>query len=481
MNDIAGRVAGAARRRRIETCCPESLALTRRGLLRGLLAGGVATTVGSAVVSTAPAYGAPAPAVLVVLSLRGAADGLSLVVPHGDPAYYAARPRIGVPRDALLAPDAFFGLHPSLAPLLPMWQAGEVAAIHATGMRVANRSHFAAMELVEDAAPGSSTRTGWLNRLVGASGSTDPLAGLAVGDLPTALVGEETVMSIKDLSVASLPGSSAGSTARRDSLAAMWATEEGPLAAGMRAAMASVDRLAAAEAQPAGTGYPANSDLGRALSSVARTLRADLGVNVVTVDHGAWDMHTNLGTLSWGDMVSNTRELGQAIAAFFTDLGAVRSKVTLVTISEFGRRVAENSSYGLDHGWGNVMLVAGAGVKGGYYARWTALQNTLDADLAVTTDYRDVLAEVVTARMGTSLAAVFPGLSRTPIGFMTGQSGWGSTTTTVPDPPAPTPTTPPPAPQPPPPPSPVPVKPQPKRRRRRRRKRRRRRMIRRRR
>lgn len=356
-----------------------------------------------------------------------------------------------------------------------MWQSGQVAAIHATGLRVANRSHFAAMELVEDAAPGSATRTGWLNRLVGVSpGSGDPLAGLAVGDnLPTSLVGAETVMSMQDLSMASLPGADDGSTARRASLTAMWAGEDGPLAAGMQAALAGVDRLASAQAQPEGAGYPPNSDLGSALSSVARTLRADLGVNVVTVDHGAWDMHSNLGTLSWGDMVSNTRELAQAIAAFFADLGPVRSKVTLVTISEFGRRVAENSSYGLDHGWGNVMLVAGAGVKGGYYAKWTPLQTTLDADLAVTTDYRDVLAEVVTARMGASVAAVFPGLARTPIGFMTGQTGWGSTTTTAPQPPATT--TPPAPPRPPQPPVPVKPKPKPKRKKKRKKRRRKRR------
>ena len=127
---------------------------------------------------------------LVILSLRGAADGLSLVVPHADPVYYAARPRLAIPHTALLAPDAMFGLHPALAPLLPMWDAGTLAAVHATGMAAPNRSHFAAMEAIEDAAPGSSERTGWLNRLLGELPGTSPLQGTAMGNqAPTSLFG----------------------------------------------------------------------------------------------------------------------------------------------------------------------------------------------------------------------------------------------------------------------------------------------------
>lgn len=414
-----------------------TLALSRRGLIRSLAAGGVATTVGTAVVTTAPpASAAPARAVLVVLSLRGAADGMSLVVPHGDPVYYAGRPRIAVPRASLLAPDAFFGLHPGLAPIVPMFQAGEVAAIHATGMAVPNRSHFEAMELVEDAAPGSALRSGWLNRLVALSSAGDPLQGLAVGDTPPAsLSGSAAVMTIHDLATAQVPGDSANDTGhpRRVSLDAMWAGRGGPMAAGMRAALAGVDRLAAAQAQADHVATYPDTDLGRALSSVARTLRADLGVQVVTVDQGDWDMHVNLGSLGSGEMKGNAAELGSAITAFFGDLGAARPKVTMVVLSEFGRRVVENSGRGLDHGWGNVMFAVGAGVKGGYYARWTPLQNTLDADLAVTTDYRDVLAEVVAARMpGSSLAAVFPGLAPTRVGFMRPAAGGGGDTAAPP-------------------------------------------------
>jgi uncharacterized protein (DUF1501 family) len=138
-----------------EPCCEEYSGLSRRGLLKGLLGAGATTAFfGTTFTQTAFAATQPADRVLVVLSLRGAADGLSLVVPHGDPAYYTARPRIGIPSAALLAKDGFFGLHPSLAPLLPLWNAGKVAAVHATGLPVANRSHFAAMEQLEDADPG---------------------------------------------------------------------------------------------------------------------------------------------------------------------------------------------------------------------------------------------------------------------------------------------------------------------------------------
>ena len=179
-------------------CCPEYAAMSRRGLLKGALALGASTTVfGTAVVTASPASAAPAPAVLVVVSLRGACDGLSLVVPHADPAYYAARPNIAIASDVLLAKDGMFGLHPAFEPLLPFWTAGKVAAVHATGLPAPNRSHFAAMEEVEDADPGSSVRSGWLNRLVGTDADANPLQGLAMGSgvAPASLYGPQPVMS----------------------------------------------------------------------------------------------------------------------------------------------------------------------------------------------------------------------------------------------------------------------------------------------
>src|SRR6478609_5587779 len=183
--------------------------MSRRGLLKGALALGASTTVfGAAVVTASPASATSAPAVLVVVSLRGACDGLSLVVPHADPAYYAARPTIAIASDVLLAKDGMFGLHPAFEPLLPFWTAGKVAAVHATGLPAPNRSHFAAMEEVEDANPGSATRVGWLNRLIGTDGGQSPLQGFAVGEgtLPASLYGPEPVMSAGDVDQVQVAG-----------------------------------------------------------------------------------------------------------------------------------------------------------------------------------------------------------------------------------------------------------------------------------
>lgn len=409
--------------------CPEGTALgaTRRTVLRGAALVGATTAIGSTFVTmtSAAAAAATAPSVLVVISLRGAADGLSLVVPYGDPAYYAARPKIAVPKTSLLATDGFFGLHPALAPLVPLWDAGKLAAVHATGLPVANRSHFAAMEELEDADPGSATRTGWLNRLVGADAITGNLQAVAVGStLPTLMSGREPVMSFRTLDAAIVAGADKWDTTgtRMKALQLAWAGVPGEVGTGMRTALGAVVDLGPAKAQEDRVASYPSSDLGKGLASVARTIRADVGVTAATIDTQSWDMHTDLGTATSGWMYRNATELASAISAFFTDLGSAGDRVTLVTVSEFGRRVQENANRGLDHGWGNVMLVAGAGVKGGrYYGSWPGLQNTLDADLSVTTDYRSVLAEVVAARTTASTAAVFPGFQRERVGVMVGQ------------------------------------------------------------
>ena len=408
--------------------CPEfrGADVSRRGFLRGLGLAGASFTVGSAVVSLAPsalAADGTASHVVVVLSLRGAADGLSLVVPHGDPVYYLARPRIAVGADQLLAKDGFFGLHPALGALLPLWTSGRVAAVHATGMAVPNRSHFAAMEAVEDAAPGSTQRVGWLNRLLGELPGTSPLQGLAIGETPGAFYGPAPLMGFDRLEKVGIAGNDKWDPTgeRVRSLEAMWGKSRSPLAPGLRSAMAAVQDIAPAQAQPDRTSSFPRTDLARALSSVSRTIRGDVGVGLATVDQGDWDMHTDIGTLGWGRMKRNATELAEAIAAFFADLGPHADRVTLVTISEFGRRVVENNNHGTDHGWGNVMFLVGAGVKGGYHGTWPGLTKTHDADLTVTTDYRSVLAEVVRARTPASTAAVFPGFTPTRVGAMVGQ------------------------------------------------------------
>lgn len=417
------------------SCCDEFAALSRlsrRTFLGGAIATGVATTFGSTVVQVAQAPGAEAAAapgrgVMVILSLRGAADGLSMVVPHGDPVYAAARPRIAVPAGQLLAKDGFFGLHPALRPLLPLWNSGQMAAVHAAGLPVRNRSHFSAMEELENAAPGSSTRSGWLNRLVGADRNASPLQALQLGGTPPAsLYGSHPFLSAGDIKDVSLAGADKWdrNNGRPRSLKTLWSGQQDPMGRAMQAAFTAVDSFAPARTSPTtplhGATYPAH-DLGRALAQVARVVRSGVGTEVVTVDHGDWDMHTDVGNLEWGSMKANVGELAGALAAFFADLGELGDRVTVVCLSEFGRRVAENANWGLDHGYGTVMLLLGAGVRGGYHGRWPGLSNGPDTDLLVTTDYRSVLAEVVKARFGTSPGAVFPGFTPARVGAMVGQ------------------------------------------------------------
>lgn len=404
---------------------------SRRTFLRGLAAtagAGMMTTMTGGVFRQV-AFGATGTGnVLVVLSLRGGADGLSLVVPYGDPGYYKARPRIGVPAGSLICKDGFFGLHPALAPLAPMWHGGKLAAVHAVGLPVPNRSHFAALEAVEDADPGSSARRGWLNRLVGLDADVSPMEAAHIGSpvVPASLYGPAPVLAVNKLEDVELAGikTGEGPRRRRASLHAVWDKAAGPLGQAARSAMTTVDGFApvAGESTASRNGavYPAGG-LGDALKDTARLIRAGVGTQMVTVDCGEWDMHTQLGTLDWGLMLGRAAELARGISAFYTDLGAVGSRVTLVTISEFGRRVAENANYGLDHGYGNVMLLAGAGVRGGKsYARWPGLSQSalVDGDLAVTRDYRSVLTEVLRSRFNANISKVFPGFQPEPIGAM---------------------------------------------------------------
>ena len=411
-----------------EPCCPEYAALTRRGFFAGAALAGAATMVGSAVVRASASAPRPARAVMVVLSLRGAADGLSLVVPHGDPVYYAARPDIAISPDLLLARDEFFGLHPQLAPLVPLWTTGKLAAVHATGLPAPNRSHFAAMEEVEDADPGSSVREGWLNRLIGLDPVDSPLQAFNVGDgvPPASLYGPEQYVSAGDVASMRIPGNDEWDPEDRrlHSLARLWDEQSSTMGRAMRSTFRAVADfgpvLETSESPSHGAVY-ADNDLAGALAETARIIRGDVGVEVVTVDHGNWDHHIGLGTASTGRLQRLTRDLAGAVAAFFQDLGPLSDKVTLVVLSEFGRRVKQNANYGLDHGYGNVMLLAGAGVNGGrYYAKWPGLAGEDDSDLLVTTDYRSVLSEVIAARFGASPGKVFPGFLREAVGVMSG-------------------------------------------------------------
>jgi uncharacterized protein (DUF1501 family) len=429
-------------------CCRDdenAARLSRRRLLQGMAAtstAAVATTMfGDALRQTSfGATGAGAGGggnVLVVISLRGGIDGLGMVVPHGDPAYYRARPTISVPRASLVAQDEMFGLHPQMQPLEWLFTGGELAAVHAVGLPVPNRSHFAAMEEIEDADPASAVRRGWVNRMIGLDARTEPSEAIHLTDsiVPTLLAGPAPVLAASRVGQISLVGTEDDDRTwirrRRAQLDQMWSGGEGvPIYDAYRSAARTVDLLAPVAATAyrptAGVIYPRDwpaTDLSDALKDTAHLIKADVGTDVVSIDFGSWDMHSDYGTTEWGDMQSMTGGFARVLDAFMRDLGPeVRRLVTVVTISEFGRRIRENGNRGLDHGWGNMMLVAGGGVQGGrYYGRWPGLGDgsDVDADLQVTCDYRNVFAEVIARRFpDRSLAKVFPGLSYRPLGLM---------------------------------------------------------------
>jgi uncharacterized protein (DUF1501 family) len=416
--------------------------VSRRSFLRGSAGAAAAAMVGLAApqlttrvaFAASPSYSGD---VLVVLSMRGGFDGMSAIVPLGDPDYRIARPSIGIPESrALPTGDRFWGLHPDLAPLKPWWDAGTFGAIHAVGAPDPSRSHFAATAAMERAAPGSSLRTGWIDRALGLREASTVFQGVALGNslAPESLAGpfgELALGSVDDFSLSSVYGQTPTQiTADGDrwaaALTALHAripSLSGPTASAL-GAVATTRALKAAGYAPAnGAAYPhlnsggpfADSPLSAALYDVARLIRAGVGLQLVCLEYDDWDMHSNLGIVDGGRFHDRLTEWSAAIAAFLTDLGpAGMADVTLVTLSEFGRRVKENGDLGVDHGHGNAMLMLGAGVVGGtVHGPWPGLAeaNLDDGDLAGTTDYRDVLAEALTLRCrqpAGDLSSVFP-------------------------------------------------------------------------
>jgi uncharacterized protein (DUF1501 family) len=416
--------------------CPHGQALASQVSRRTLLAGAGALGAVGAVVGVAGPRAAPQLALagtaytgdtLIILSLRGGFDGLSAVAPVGDPAYFTARPSIAVPASRAIKLDSLFGLHPALAPLKAIWDRGALAAVHAVGQVNPTRSHFEAMATMENAAPGSTLRTGWLDRMIGLSGPVSTFSAAAVGSssTPPSMIGPNAELAIRTVDSFKLAG------ADTDAERARWSTALNAMYAGTSATLAGPTQVALGAlttmTQVNAAGYtPANGALypkgavGDSLRDLARLIKARVGLRAATIDVGNWDMQTNLGASDSGWMFRQLTELGQALAAFDRDLGAQMGEVTLVTLSEFGRRVAENGSGGLDHGHGNVSLVMGGGVRGGrVYGQWPGLAPAnLDAgDLAGTTDYRTILAEALERRAMLPSTTVFPNLSTDRLGM----------------------------------------------------------------
>ncbi|MDG6106525.1 DUF1501 domain-containing protein [Dactylosporangium aurantiacum] len=416
----------------VNPCCtPAETAapgLSRRGLLgraaavgagaalTGLLGDGLATRLAFA--------GTPYTGdTIVVLSLRGGFDGLSAVVPIGDPDYYTARPTIAVPKASVIAGDGTFGLHPAFAPLLARWNAGTFGAVHAVGQPNPSRSHFQAMEELERAAAGTSVRTGWLDRMLGVAGAAAPTAGVAMGATgpARAFAGPAPDVSMSSVDAFKLAGNDA-KTPMAATLAKLFDGAPAVLADPARAVNATLGTVAALGAYTPAATYPATA-LGKALRDVARLVKANVGLMAATVDFGDWDMHEALGTPVKGQrMHDHLTELALALEAFAADLGPAFARVTLLTLSEFGRRVAENGSRGVDHGNGNAMLLLGGGVRGGrVHGTWPGLApaKLTAGDLTATTDYRSVIGEILQRRCGLgALADVFPNVAPSSYGLV---------------------------------------------------------------
>lgn len=373
-------------------------------------------------------YAADAPLprkkILVAIFQRGAADGLNIVVPHGESHYYQLRPTIAVPRpakgseDAIIDLDGFFGLHPSLAQLAPLYTQGHLAVVHAVGSPDPTRSHFDAQDYMESGTPGyKATRDGWMNRsLPPEHMPASPVRALAMGPvLPRSLRGPNP-----SLAVGSLGSFQIGNALAAQSLETMYQEASDPaMRATGRETFEAMRLLAAIGRQPYrpadGAEYP-RGRFGDSLRQVAQLIKADVGVEVAFADVGGWDHHVNeVGPrASQGQLALRLAEFGNGLAAFWRDLGDRGNDVVIVTMSEFGRTARENGNRGTDHGHANCMFVLGGGVRGGrVYGKWPGLaeeQLYERRDLALTTDFRDVLGELVHRHLGNrNLAQVFPG------------------------------------------------------------------------
>ena len=375
--------------------------------------------------------------VLICLFQRGAADALNVLVPHGEKAYYQLRPGIAIPQPlagqgarAALDLDGFFGLHPSLAPLKPLWDRGLLAPIHAVGSPSTTRSHFDAQDYMESGTPDvKGTTDGWLNRYLATNGTCEqckvtPFRAVAMTtQTPRILEGASPAVAMSSLEEFTVR-SRGDQTAR---LEALYRTGSADLVHGSGAEMFDAVKLLRSanpqQYQPAaGAEYP-RSQFGQRLRQIAQLIKSGVGLEIAFADVGGWDTHVNQGGVQ-GQLAQRLDDFGQSIAALVADLGDRMEDVVILTMSEFGRMARQNGNGGTDHGHAGAMFVIGGGVRGGkVYGRWPGLapeQLYEGRDLALTTDFRAVFAEIVTRHLGaTRLDAMFPGFAaRGKLGLM---------------------------------------------------------------
>ncbi|MFN8193250.1 MAG: DUF1501 domain-containing protein [Nocardioidaceae bacterium] len=415
--------------------CPD-FELSRRGFLGGVAAATGVMTAGTMFGDAfrQVSYGAaPGGNVLVVLSFRGGSDGLSIVVPKNatDQAVLTAsiddggRGNIAIPTDRFAFGNGSWGLHPAMAPLEGMWNAGTFGAVQAVGLPESNMSHFDAMEQLERANPGSTERQGWINRMIGLDAGALPEEQIQLGDqmLPTSLVGDAAALGTYQVTDLKMPDLWNDQDVN-GSLTAMWKGNATTLNSGVRTAIGSVTRLssvtddAAVAALDAEKALYPDGALHDVLANTALLIKADVGAKMITIDYGNWDMHTELGTTDpqpgqW--MWDQLDHFASSIKVFFESLGAAANRTTLVTISEFGRRVSSNGDHGLDHGYAGLSMAFGAGVNGGDVRGSSGMNlDAMDPDgnVALQHDYRDVFWDVIESRFpSVSLPSVFPGFT----------------------------------------------------------------------
>ena len=368
---------------------------------------------------------------LVVIFQRGAADGLNIVVPHAEPSYYSMRPSINIPRNAVIDLDGFFGLHPAMSAFEPLWKQHHLAIVHATGSPDPTRSHFDAQDFMESGTPGlKSTEDGWLNRTLHSLPSpagTAAFRAIALGpSLPRILAGSEPAVALNNINDFGVGGRNPKAEPVARTFEAMYANSVDSVLHGTgQETFEAVKMLKAADpskyAPAPWADYP-RGRFGDSLKQLAQLIKANLGVQVAFADIGGWDHHVNEGSTQ-GQIANVLRDFSGSLAAFWTDLGDLAEDTVVITISEFGRTARENGNRGTDHGHANVMFVMGGPVKGGrVYGRWPGLrpeQLYEGRDLALTTDFRQVIGEAVYRHLGNkSLEQVFPGFENEPGRFL---------------------------------------------------------------
>jgi uncharacterized protein (DUF1501 family) len=399
--------------------CPEGRdGFSRRQFLRGMaLFGGMTVLSANGVRYTFAASTNEVPDVVVTLVLRGGFDGLSAVVPTDEALMRKVRGGIFIPNSSLLPLDREFGLHPALKRFLPLWEAKELAIVNTIGAPTHSRSHFDEIADVAYAAYGEKDkRSGWMARFLDVAGSGSVVQSVGIGSTTKQLVGGKVapvnVNAINNFRLDSVYGYKAEDIAgfideTHGRWTNVWATQA-------KSTIRALDEIAKAGAIRSNVTYP-STGTGQRFRDVAALLKAGIGVRAVDVEfQGDWDMHANMGNLENGWLTSYLADLAGSIASFREDLGVLWSRVTVVTVTEFGRRVSENQSTGTEHGWGTSIFVAGGGVNGGkIHGKFPGLDDRQlkDGDLVVTADYRSLLTEILTRRAGVTAqgaSQVFP-------------------------------------------------------------------------